>query len=457
MLAVLQQQRAQHSSPSWWRRLLGLSLGVILGVEWGLPGQAQDLSVAEIVQDAMTAAAAQDWTESADLYRQALELEPNNAGLHNNLGVVLRRQGDLNGAIEAYRRTLELDPSLDAIYVNLAIALLSNQQWQEAITVLEDAQDRAPGEASLSLYRGLALEKLQQWPAAAQAYQTYIQTEPNALGYYRLAIAHWQSGAGSESAEAFRRAARLDPQVGLYSSEAGRALAKLGITQEARAFLERLPQNWPNPADFAILARLAFRLDQLEEAESTLQRAIQLSQDPSGTGVGGGQVPASILNDAGVVSAERQDLDRAVEFLQAAAASVDQPGASPRTGAITYSNLADLYLTQDQVDLALAAAQEAVQRDPSLAQAHNTLAVILLRLERVPEAKASLQRATQLDADYWQAHRNLGIAHALAGEQEQATQSLLTAIDKAPSLDIVQGLNDELLKLQQITPSPPPL
>ncbi|NJK63613.1 MAG: tetratricopeptide repeat protein [Synechococcaceae cyanobacterium SM2_3_1] len=230
-----------------WKSCLA---GALLGLSLVVAPVRAESNVVDLVVAAIAAGEAEDWGQAVDLYRQALELEPNNAGLHNNLGVVLRRQGDLSTAIAAYRRATELDPNLSAAYVNLGLALLLEQRWSEALTALQTAADQIPDEATLLFYQGIAFENLENWPAAIDAYNTYLLESPDALGHYRLAIVYWQAGDPQQAVELFRRAARLEAEVGLYSSEAGRALALLGQWQDAAILLERLPERWMDPADF---------------------------------------------------------------------------------------------------------------------------------------------------------------------------------------------------------------
>lgn len=401
------------------------------------PPQAKDKvkDIVALVIAAVAATESQDWARAADLYRQAVELEPNNSGLYNNWGVVLRRQGDLKGAIRAYQRALELDPNLDAAYLNLGLAYLVERRWEEALAVLTQAEERLPNEATLSLYKGIALEKLGRWGEAIAAYGIYVQRDPNALGHYRLAIAYWQSGNPQRAAEFFQRAARMDPQVGLYSAEAGRALAFLKQYQDAATLLERLPSSWLEVSDFLLLSRIAHRLNRPDLAERALQRALDLAD---------GEKNSSLLNDAGVLAAERQDWQQAEQFLEAALAASE---GDPQMLAVVAANLADLYLSQGRLPEALQQAQRAVLADPNLPQAHNTLAAILMQQQKLDAAVQHWQEAVQLDPLYWQAYRNLAIAQALRGETEQAVETMQQAMQKAPTLEIVQQLNSELQRI----------
>ena len=415
-------------------------------------------STQELVQAAMEATTHQNWDAAVQLYQAALQREPNNVGIYNNLGVVLRRYGDLAGAIAAYRQALTLDPTLDTAVHNLILALLANRNWQEALDLIVATETRFPDMGILQLYRGLAYEKLEEWTEAIQAYQQYTQQSSTAVGYYRLAVAHWQSGNGSEAAKAFRRATQLEPTIGFYSSEAGRALATLGIWEEATLFLERLPDNWPDPADFVVLARLAHQLEQNTGAREALDQALRLAAprtaDQAQVNPNAVKPDPSWLSDVGVLEADTTaNYKAATDYLMTAIAQFEtSPRPDPQVGAIAYTNLADLYWTQEQFDLALAAAQQAIALQPNLPQAHNTLAAILVSLEFPKEAVTHLKQATDLDPTYWQAYRNLSIAYALLGDQDQSTQALQKAITQAPTLDIVDTLNQELMQLQRIEP-----
>ncbi len=48
---------------------------------------------------------------SAEQYRKAIELAPNDAGAYSNWGIALANQGDHKGAAEQYRKAIEIDPT----------------------------------------------------------------------------------------------------------------------------------------------------------------------------------------------------------------------------------------------------------------------------------------------------------------------------------------------------------
>ncbi|MDD2774992.1 MAG: tetratricopeptide repeat protein [Gallionella sp.] len=55
--------------------------------------------------------------------RQALKIKPDCVEVHNNLGLVLQKLGQLNGAMASYRRALEIEPNFIDAFDNLLFAL----------------------------------------------------------------------------------------------------------------------------------------------------------------------------------------------------------------------------------------------------------------------------------------------------------------------------------------------
>jgi len=95
--------------------------------------------------------------DAVDWLRAASELEPSALpSTWINLGVALRRTGDLEAANEAYDRALELDPAGAAAYRNLAALLVLRGRGREAAELLFTAAAIAgsdPGLDSLAVLR----------------------------------------------------------------------------------------------------------------------------------------------------------------------------------------------------------------------------------------------------------------------------------------------------------------
>ncbi|MBI3722960.1 tetratricopeptide repeat protein, partial [bacterium] len=119
-----------------------------------------------------------------DAYARALELEPDHAEAHTNLGRLLHQRGEVKSAEAHYRRALEAKPDDATAWFNLGVAL-------------EDQIRRSPAPAVAS--------------GAIHAYERALALDPSfADADYNLACLHERLG---ERTEAFRHLAAYRRRV----------------------------------------------------------------------------------------------------------------------------------------------------------------------------------------------------------------------------------------------------
>ena len=96
------------------------------------------------------------------------------------------------------------------------------------------------------------------------------------------------------------------------------------------------------------------------------------------------------------------------------------------------SNLAHALSRLGRHEEALAAAEEAVARDPAFAPAQSNLGVALRALARRDEAAARFREAARLDPRNAEAHANLGVTLTELGRAQEAEAALERALSLAP-------------------------
>jgi len=82
--------------------------------------------------------------EATKLLTKALELDPMQPGLHNDLGVVYWGTGQLDRAITHFRRALELNPNFYVVRSSLAFAYQASGKPAEAAAEFQSLAQSAP-------------------------------------------------------------------------------------------------------------------------------------------------------------------------------------------------------------------------------------------------------------------------------------------------------------------------
>ena len=93
--------------------------------------------------------------EAIACYRRAVELKPDYAEAHNNLGVPLKDQGKLDEAVACYRRAVELKPDFAEAHNNLGLAFKDQGKLDEAVACYQRALELKPDYAEAHLNRSL--------------------------------------------------------------------------------------------------------------------------------------------------------------------------------------------------------------------------------------------------------------------------------------------------------------
>jgi tetratricopeptide (TPR) repeat protein len=86
----------------------------------------------------------QDWARAVRLHQQAIECCPSDWQLHYNLARLLRRTGDVTGAISQFERTLQLYPKLVPALLGLGYARVEAGRVDSGLKCMEEAQQIDP-------------------------------------------------------------------------------------------------------------------------------------------------------------------------------------------------------------------------------------------------------------------------------------------------------------------------
>ena len=112
-------------------------------------------------------------------YRKALEIKPDYAEAHNNLGIALAGRGRIDEAIAHYRKALEIKPNYAEAHNNLGIALAGCGRIDEAIAHYQKALEIKPDYAEAHNNLGVALADRGRIDEAIAHYQKALEIKPD--------------------------------------------------------------------------------------------------------------------------------------------------------------------------------------------------------------------------------------------------------------------------------------
>ena len=304
--------------------------------------------------------------------RRAIELEPELAEAHNNLGNALKDQGRLDQAIAAYHRAIELKPVLAEAHINLGIASDGPAAARRGDRRLPPRDRAQPRSAETHNNLGIVLQEMGRLDEAIAACHRAIQLRPE------LCRGPRQPGQRPQGPGPARRGDRRLPP---------------GDPAQAR------PGRGPHER-WALLSRSMGRLD---EAIAAYHRAIQLQPEL-----------AEAHNNLGNALLDRGRLDEAIAACRRA---IELEPAWPRR---TTTSAMRCGIKAGSTRRSPPASGRS-SLSPSLAEAHNNLGNALLDQGRLDEAIAACSaRAIELKPGLAEAHNNLGNALLDQGQLDAA-------------------------------------
>jgi Flp pilus assembly protein TadD len=155
-----------------------VACGVLLGA-----GNAQGSGTGEPASRprAEQLAAKGDYRGAIEEFRKAVSETPNDARLHNRLGVCYQKAGKLGAAEKEYQNALKLDPSFAEAYNNLGTVQHARRKYEKAVRSYRLAIEARPSLATAHKNIGTAYLALGRVDEGSAAYQRALELDPSAF------------------------------------------------------------------------------------------------------------------------------------------------------------------------------------------------------------------------------------------------------------------------------------
>ncbi len=147
-------------------------------------------------------------------YREALELDANDARATHLLGVICLQCGRYESALRHIERSIALDPTVAFYHSNLAEAFRGLSRLEEAIAACRRSLELDAGDPSAWNNLGIALAESGRYEEATAAWRRCNELAPDDGRYYtHLGISLHEQGRLAEAIACLERAIAASPQM----------------------------------------------------------------------------------------------------------------------------------------------------------------------------------------------------------------------------------------------------
>jgi protein O-GlcNAc transferase len=334
------------------------------------------------------------------------------------IAIERHRAGDVDAAGQIYRQVLELDPNqADALHL-LGVIALQTGRYAEAAQQIRRAIAINGTEAGFYLNLAQALKGQGDLVAATTCYRKACELDPNNVAaLFSLGNAILAEGQAREATDCFRRAVTLLPDYAEGYSQLGRAFLEQEMLPEAVAALERAIALKPRLAEaHNNLGNALKRQGNLAAAVSSYTRALECRP----------QFAEAYVNLGNVFQHERK-FEKAIACYRQALRFGSQLAEA-------HYNLGIALEATGKSDEAVACYRRALVLRPDLVEAHNNLGNCLLLEGKPEEAAKAYAEAIERKPTYAEAWCNLGNAHKDLGELSEAIACYERASQLKPEL-----------------------
>lgn len=193
-------------------------------------------------------------TEALNANQTAVELSPQDAEAHSNLGVTLQELGRLNEAEVSLRQAIVLRPNYPEAHNNLGNALKEQGRLDEAEASYRQAIVLNPGYANAHSNLGATLQELSRLDEAEVSYIQAIALRPNyAEAYSNLGVTLQELGRLEEAEESLKHAITLKPDFALAHYGLTKVLYNMSYKDSALESIKKANVIDPKSKDFSLL------------------------------------------------------------------------------------------------------------------------------------------------------------------------------------------------------------
>lgn len=344
----------------------------------------------------------------------ALQLDPGNAGFHNNLGMFLERTGDVAGAEAAFKKAAERDAKSPTPFLLMAELYAHQQRMPEAEQALQKAVELDPAspQPRVTLARFYILQGKRD-----QAEQVLVEAKKampdNSEGYRLLGDFYLTSGDRNKAAAEYAELLQQHPDDLKLKKVYIATLLDSSRFEEAGRLTDEVLKKNPKDPD-ALIAQGRIRLVQNKAFDAVRLLETALKEDPGNATAHYFLALASDM--AGDTARPEKELREAVRL---------RPDLVEAQLA-----LAAIALRKRDWDTVYSVGQAVVQTQPKAPQGYVLRGMAEANRKQIPAGEADLNQAIQVAPQHPLGYIRLGELRVAQARYKEADQLFEQALER---------------------------
>ncbi|MEG3925528.1 tetratricopeptide repeat protein [Microcoleus sp. T3_D1] len=389
-----------------------------------------------------------DWQGAIDIYQRAIELNSQEALVHNLLGEALEQLGDLEAAVVSYRRAIELHPffmSDDQLGKALAKLSYLEQFPFDDVAFLQKNSHLSDADFIQKIFRDYLKRYVNDEQVASflemvrSSSRTRHQTISEIIRpsmefqlkykqFFSISFeeVHWslgtffaQKGEWDEALASFHQAVLLKPEIALAYSRWAEHLALENKCDEQVAvrakFFNALLNKSYSASFYTYLGKILALRGRVDEALEVYKTSLLLQQNSREVG--------EVYINMGQLLQQQNRLDEALKFYQKAIPLTSSKGE-------VYVNIGQILSAQKQLYAAIKIYKKSIELQPDKGNTYINIGHILSETNQINEAINYYQKALQLPDVHHDAYLSLASRLTKQGKLDEAVSCLQGLINQ---------------------------
>ena len=385
--------------------------------------------VASLLEEGETSEAAGRNAEALAAYEDAVLIAQSDAQIYLKIGLLNGKTGDFENAKHAFQRAIELQPNLAEAHYNLGLALVGETKqvpaWKEALREFETALKLRPGYTEALNLSGVCLLESGDAAEAATRFRAALQNkEDSATIHFNFGRALEATGHPNEALDQYTIAANRKNQY----PEAEIAIGKLHLdNQEYRPAVEHLRKALAANPDIREahyeLAQALRHAGEVQEAQVELKQAAALIQTKADATM------SSHLSNESLDHAKAGDLPGAIQIAKKAL------WLDPENAIADY-NLGLLLADAGHFEASILQLRKAVSLAPLKSSFYISMAQVEEKARNPRAAREAFERARRMnpdDSDLQKTAAELGSSEDSVQQKVSSTETRMNFPFGAPT------------------------